>query len=335
MSDRLPTPDPVEITIIVPVFNVAPFIEGCLQSINLQSLKLPFEVILIDDCSTDESAAVCGEFISAHPQRFRLIKNSPNQGVSATRNRGLDEMTGRYFMFVDADDLLPPDALGLLYDAAQQSGASIVKGNNTIIHETSEKQARYNVSQISTVRGEAVLTTLFEHKKVRGHPWGKLFRRDQLGRYRFEAGIKMLEDLRYCSEVFANADSLLLLDKMVYRYRNRESGATGQKYASGDYLEWLDSVEVTARFAGSPKQLQAHKSLLIRTLAQLARESRGLEPALAQQVLPVIDERLNRWNLGLASLMLKDRLGILSISRYLKMLLAVRQTRRAILQRQN
>ena len=246
----------VMVSIVVPVFNVAKYLEAGLESIARQKFDHPYEVILIDDCSTDGSLDICRNFAQrSHASNFRVIKNSENRGVSVARNRGLDEARGRYFMFVDPDDLLPSNALSALYDAAEKHNAEIVKGNNTIFNDSTEIEARYNVKQTFLLNKEQILTTFYEHDKVRGHPWGKLFRRDSLGAYRFPIGVRMAQDLFYCCEVFSQSHSLVLLNQNVYRYRNRETSSTGRKFESGSYLDWLDSVEGIAQFASSSNHL--------------------------------------------------------------------------------
>jgi glycosyltransferase involved in cell wall biosynthesis len=316
------------ISVILPVFNVAGYIEECLDCISNQDFSGEFEVILIDDCSPDNSVDICRQWVQRNPQRFRLIENAQNLGVSATRNRGLDAAAGEYFMFVDPDDLLPTQALSALYHAAERSGADIVKGNNTIFDESHETAARYNVKTPSLVSNDQVLTTLYEHDRVRGHPWGKLFRRQLLGSYRFPVGVRMAQDLYYCSEVFSHATSLLLLDQNVYRYRNRDSGSTGSKFASGAYIDWLDSVENTAQFASSAEHLRAHKGLLVRTMTQFARECRKLPSPQAEELLSVIEQRCEKWGIQLSRLIFQDRLGLRSVSRYIKMRQAIKATRR-------
>ncbi len=319
------------VSIVVPVFNVAEYVEACLNSIAMQEFEHSYEAIIIDDCSTDESLVICQKFANRnHTGSIRVIGNSENLGVSAARNRGLDEARGRYFMFVDPDDLLPPNAISALYDTAEKYNAEIVKGNNTIFNDSTESGVRYNVKQTQVVTGDQILTTFYEHDKLRGHPWGKLFRRDLLGAYRFPLGVRMAQDLFYCCEVFSGAKSLVLLKQNVYRYRNRESGSTGRKFESGSYLDWLGSVESTASFANNSAHLRAHKKLLVRTMTQLARECRYLPPQQARQVLEVIEQRREKWGLRFLQLIFRDKLGLHSVSRYLKMLLAIRETRREI-----
>jgi glycosyltransferase involved in cell wall biosynthesis len=320
----------IRISILLPVYNVADFLPECLQSIVHQSFDHEIEALLIDDCSTDDSKLICENFVREYPDLFKLIANAENRGVSVARNIGLDNARGDYFMFVDPDDVLPLGALQNLYTAATQNDSDIVKGNNTIFNEHSEHGARYNVSSEIMVTGDEVLTTLYRHSQVRGHPWGKLFNRKRLGEVRFPVGVRMAQDLYYCGEVFGTARTLLLIDKPVYRYRNRDTGSTGRKYETGAYLHWLDSVEKIGSFAKSRQQITAHRGLQIRTMAQIARECRKIPPDIAAQVLVTIEQKCNDWNVRLSKMITGGGAGLLSLVRYLKFQLALYQIRRGL-----
>lgn len=96
------------VSVIVPVFNGAPYIAACLQSILAQSYD-NLEVIVIDDGSRDKTCEICSR-IQATDSRVRLIRQA-NAGMSVARNRGIESAAGKYITFVDADDLLPPRCL--------------------------------------------------------------------------------------------------------------------------------------------------------------------------------------------------------------------------------
>ena len=299
MQARASAASAVQVSLILPVFNVADYLAECLQSILDQSDAPTTEVLLIDDCSTDDSLALCRQFAADQPCRFTVMSNAENLGVSRTRNRGLEQARGDYFMFIDPDDVLPVDALRSLYDAAVKSDCDIVKGNNTIFDSQREQPAAYNTDRNIRIEGEQVLTTLYQHRLVRGHPWGKLFHRGRLGRLRFPEGVRMAQDLYYCAGVFAEARSLLLIDAMVYRYRNHDTGSTGRKFETGAYEDWLQSVEKIGEYATTRRQADAYRGLQLRTVAQIARECRGIEPGLAGQVRARIEETCRRWGIGL------------------------------------
>ena len=99
------------ISVIIPVYNAEPYLRRCLDSV-LNSIYRNFEVILVNDGSTDNSLAVCEEY-ATRDSRVRLISQE-NRGVSVARNRGLDACRGEWVIFVDADDMISPNFLGLI-----------------------------------------------------------------------------------------------------------------------------------------------------------------------------------------------------------------------------
>ena len=104
----------LRISVIVPVYNVKPYLEPCILSILNQQYD-DFECILINDGSTDGSEELCNE-LQLLDSRIQIIHQS-NQGVSAARNRGLDTATGEYVAFIDSDDWIDPDSLQRLWDS--------------------------------------------------------------------------------------------------------------------------------------------------------------------------------------------------------------------------
>ncbi|MCP4768130.1 MAG: glycosyltransferase family 2 protein [Gammaproteobacteria bacterium] len=328
MSAAVGTVQKPMVSIIVPVFNVSPYLREGLESLLAQDFSRPCEIILIDDCSTDDSLAICREFAGKHPQTFCLIESAVNGGVSVARNTGLEHARGCYLMFFDPDDTLPETALSQLYQAAEQYAADIVKGNLVLFNDAERRPAPDRVQRTELVSGEAVLTTLFEHARVRGHIGGKLFRRDKFAALRFTVGVRMAQDLLFFSEMFAAADSLLLLAGDVYCYRKHPHGSTGGKYERGSYIDWMGAVEQSGKFASGREQTRAHRSLLLRTMTQIARECRKIEPASAAPVLGVIEEKCAQWNIRLSDLLVGDKLPLRDIGRYVKLRMALRQIRR-------
>ena len=99
------------ISVVIPVYNVERYLRGCLDSV-LRSAYQDFELILVNDGSADKSLDICKEY-AARDRRIRLISQE-NAGVSAARNRGLTACRGEWVVFVDADDKISPDFLGLI-----------------------------------------------------------------------------------------------------------------------------------------------------------------------------------------------------------------------------
>ncbi|MEF2940143.1 MAG: glycosyltransferase, partial [Oscillospiraceae bacterium] len=105
----------IAISVIVPIYNTKPYLAECIESILAQKINVPIEVLLIDDGSTDGCAEICDKY-AALDERVRVI-HQENQGLSAARNAGIDNAKGRYYSFVDSDDIVLPRFLQTLYDA--------------------------------------------------------------------------------------------------------------------------------------------------------------------------------------------------------------------------
>jgi CDP-glycerol glycerophosphotransferase len=114
------------ISVIVPIYNVEPYLDECLSSLATQTHR-DLEVLCVNDGSTDGSAAIAERF-AATDGRFKVL-HQPNAGLGAARNSGIRAATGDYLAFVDSDDYLPPDGLEHLYRSLQTTGSDFATGN--------------------------------------------------------------------------------------------------------------------------------------------------------------------------------------------------------------
>ena len=112
----------MKISVIIPVYNVEPFLPACLDSVLAQTHR-DLEIILVDDGSADSSGAICDRYAGMDP-RIRVI-HQENGGVSLARNRGLELATGELISFIDSDDTLEPDMYEQLVHHMQTHGADI------------------------------------------------------------------------------------------------------------------------------------------------------------------------------------------------------------------
>ena len=122
----------ISISIIIPVYNVERYLPVCLESIVQQSMD-DYEVILVDDGSTDSSGPICNEYADRHPQ-FRVI-HQQNQGISAARNAGVVESKGKYLLFLDSDDFLVPNSLSKLLELANKNDLDVLGFNLIYVAE--------------------------------------------------------------------------------------------------------------------------------------------------------------------------------------------------------
>lgn len=319
-----------DLSVIIPVYNVELYLTSCLDSLLEQSFQGTTQIILVEDKSPDNSLAICREYAEEY-DNITLIEHTYNSGSSVARNSGLKQVQGKYFTFVDPDDIVPEAALVTLYQAIEESGADIVKGNNTSFKPNKKAQlVNYSIKEKEEYFDDECLTVLFKHEKLRGHPWGKIFRTSSFKDIRFTPGYRMAQDLLFCAEVFSRTNRLVLITDVVYKYRIHCGGATGRKYETGAYLSWLKCISEIGKLVTTQNQSRAYQELKVRTLVQLVREARSLKGDSLRSVLDIADQTRIQWRVSLRELVFKDKASVTSIIRYMKFLLAQKKARKAL-----
>jgi len=318
------------LSVVLPVYNVEKYISHCLDSLLSQSFQGSLQIVLVEDKSPDNSLAICREYAEKY-DNITLIEHAENGGSSVARNSGLEQVQGKYFVFVDPDDIVPETALETLYKAIEESGADIVKGNNTSFKANqSPKLVNYSVKETEEyIEGEC-LTVLLKHEKLRGHPWGKIFRTSSFKDIRFTPGYRMAQDLLFCAEVFSKASRLVLIPNVVYQYRIHNSGATGRKYETGAYLSWLKCISTIRQFTTTQSQISAYQELQIRSLTQLSKEIRSLNGESLKAVLEVAEQTRREWLPSFGLLILREKISLSSIIRYIRFLSAMKKARKSL-----
>lgn len=244
------------VSVIVPVYNGEREIEACLEAIRSQS-GAALEILVIDDGSEDNTWNLCCKVARREP-RIRLFRQK-NSGVSAARNRGLEEARGEFVLFVDSDDLLPPGAVEAL-QAAARTGADFVKGAHVLFRGKSREWVRPAPARISFPQGEEVPAL----ETLASLVCGQLYRRSVLedNKIRFLQGLPYGEDTVFNLTVFRHARQGILLDTAVYFRRK------GGLASSVRYYPDRDEIALT----------------LIRVYASYLRD-RGAEAANVQRVI--------------------------------------------------
>lgn len=121
----------MDISVIIPVYNVENYVLECLQSVAAQTKTKDVECILVDDCGTDKSVSLAEQFISTYVGEiaFALFHHPQNRGLSAARNTGIKNAKGKYLFFLDSDDTIKPDCLDKLFSLAEKYHADMVQGS--------------------------------------------------------------------------------------------------------------------------------------------------------------------------------------------------------------
>lgn len=217
-----------ELSIIVPVYNVAPYLNDCLDSIEGQSFK-DWECILVDDGSTDFSGIIC-DGRSRKDSRFRVI-HQENQGVSAARNAGIDAAAAPLLSFIDPDDRISKNffsclvgdlsangaeiAVSSFFYVTEQGAEGIYEVQNRIEWELKRRLPRLMPTNVGVI--DALCKNLFSCVS-----WGKVFTRELWGNARFPVGIDLGEDMTIVPPVIAKAKVAVCCPEARYFYRQRK-----------------------------------------------------------------------------------------------------------------
>ena len=225
------------ISVIVPVYHIEPYLRGCLDSIAGQTYK-NLDVILIDDGSDDGCPAICDEY-AARDSRFRVI-HQENRGLSAARNRGIEEAWGDILTFVDGDDRLHPRFCDILYRRMTEAGADVAVGNYDFIHQIDEEKEDRSQEQKVFVRTGYEAQFLFYDGAMcirNGVAWLKLYRKALFENIRFPEG-KIHEDTFVMPFIYDLAKTVVYTDAVIYYYLVRLGSITGTYH-----LKRLDQLE--------------------------------------------------------------------------------------------
>ncbi len=235
---------------MVPIYNVERYLHDCLESVVRQTVE-DFEVIMVDDGSTDGSAAIAQQYAAADP-RFRLI-SQPNGGLGNARNTGAAAATGEYLVFLDSDDALPRTAYALLLGALEQSGSDFATGNVHRLTPMGTHQARFLARTFERTRLKTHVKRfrpLLADRIVPNKLWRRSFWEEH--GLRFPEGV-LHEDIPVVVPAHFMARSVDVVSEPVYYYRIREGGSEDlsitQRRAERRALEdRLDAVEHVSRF---------------------------------------------------------------------------------------
>jgi CDP-glycerol glycerophosphotransferase len=258
------------ISVVVPIFNVEPYLRDCLESIARQTVS-DLEVILVDDGSTDGSAAIAEQF-AAKDSRFRLIRQ-PNGGLGHARNTGVDAASGEFLAFVDGDDMLPDDAYELLLGSLDRTASDFATGNVHRISDGSTIQAPFLAKPFAKTR-RATHVTRFRPLIVDRIVPNKLWRRgfwDDHG-FRFPEGM-LHEDIPVAVPAHFAARSVDVISKPVYHYRVRageDQSITQRRADLRALLGRLTAVEQVSGYIGRHVSAEAlrwyHESVVAEDL---------------------------------------------------------------------
>lgn len=211
------------ISVIVPVYNVEDYLHYAVESLINQTYK-DFEVILVDDGSTDNSGNKCEYYANTYDNMY--VYHRTNGGLSDARNFGVRKAKGEFITFLDPDDYLEPYALELMKELSDKYSADIVstKVEATLVYNDYSGKLCLNEADLTNVKvfkKEDALIEMYNDKYATVSACGKLYKKDILLKHPFPIG-KIYEDLYIISEHLASANNIVLSTDKSYKYYKRE-----------------------------------------------------------------------------------------------------------------
>lgn len=246
------------ISVVVPVYNVEPYLIECLESIINQTYR-DLEIILIDDGSTDRSGDICDEY-GKKDERIIVIHQS-NQGSASAKNAGLRKSSGEYLAFVDSDDFLQEDAYEFMVKQLEEYCADIIQGCFRKVYQKFYRDVNKIIEM--QILDTSEFLELFTKDWTCGLLWDKLYKRDIFKDIYFKEGHK-IDDEFFTYKGVMNSKKILRVPHYIYNYRQRISSVMFSKDSQlkiiSDSLEYLSirREEVTKSFPQLKKVYDEH-----------------------------------------------------------------------------
>lgn len=238
----------MKISVLVPVYGVEKYIERCAESLFSQSYN-DLEFVFVDDCTPDRSIDVLRSVMQRYPAReaqVKIIHNEKNSGIGAVRQKLIDSCTGDCLTFVDSDDYIPHDAIRLLADEMNRSGADMVDGGW-------QRVTRYGISAVNKPYqghdNRRYLSLMLCQNIVSNRMWGRLYRRSLFteNNIRLVPGIDFCEDFSVMTRLMFYADRSFINDP-VYFYSDDNAGSYTHTTSPKHVRSFLRSNRVVLDF---------------------------------------------------------------------------------------
>lgn len=206
-----------EISVIVPVYNSEKYLHKCVDSILMQTFT-NFELLLIDDGSSDKSGAICDKY--AQKDRRVKVFHKRNSGISSARNTGIENASGKYIMFCDNDDMVSNRWMKILYDYIVQFPSALVNCEYVKTDNASKEESRQHISGLDSVTHISSEEYFFLYKNnYSPYIWIRIFRRDIISSYniRFDENMKKGgEDVLFVLSYLEHCEEFLYIPQPLY-----------------------------------------------------------------------------------------------------------------------
>lgn len=251
------------ISVIIPVYNVASYIERCAKSLFQQTLQ-DMELLFVDDCSQDNSVNIIKDLLKSYPHRTmmtRFITMPSNSGQAAVRKQGIIESRGDYVIHCDGDDWVDEDLYERMYNEAQHSGADIVICDE--MWEYNTNKSIYTENMIST-DGKQILQNWYK-KAIGMYCHNKLIKRELYTKYDIYPwdGLNMWEDNGLITRLFYHANNIVQVHGTYYHYNKANTNSISAHYGDKQVEQMIGIAEhLTVFFKNKPDANDYEKTIM-------------------------------------------------------------------------
>jgi len=245
------------ISVIIPVYNVEPYLRQCLDSVVSQTYD-NLSIILVDDGSTDGSGRICDEYALNDPRI--TVFHTENRGLSAARNKGLDNINceSAYVSFIDSDDWVEIDFIQKMYETAEQHNADIV--SCCYMYEP-EKRLSAKVDHEIVLENDEIIAAFIKEKYMGNVVWNKLYKPSHFSYIRYPEGM-VYEDIASTYKILGSSKKLVMIPDALIHYRVRHDSIS-KDYSINNLIDnWKANYEKFIALSAVKSDPECHGYLI-------------------------------------------------------------------------
>ncbi len=241
----------MDVSIIIPVYQVAPYIADCLQSVMRQTYTGEMECLLVDDCGTDESISIGERLIAEYtgPVRFEILHHEYHRGLSAARNTGTLHAKGEYIYYLDSDDYITDDCIEkMMARALSDPDIELVQGNSKLYEKTAPNHFyTRSYPKIITRSNDEVRSFSLHHDWLPVNAWNKLVKRSFIFAHKFffKEGV-LYEDILWRFYLIKYLSCISFIEDITYVHRRRSgsimTGTSNEVSAYNRHIVYQDII---------------------------------------------------------------------------------------------
>ncbi len=252
----------IAISVIVPIYNVAPYIERCVRSLMEQTFK-DVEYIFVNDCTPDNSIEILQAVIEDYPERkeyVKIIHNEKNKGLAATRFVGLDQANGEYVLHCDSDDWVEKEMLEKMHEKAVQENADIVCCET--IKEKSDGRYHYKYSYDEETIENGLLALQIEEIHIA--IWNKLIKHSLFAKHNIRNydGVNMGEDSALTIRLRYYSEKTIIIHKPFYHYNRMNTNSMVADIKESAILQKIELAKHIEKFFKEKGEFEKFRTLI-------------------------------------------------------------------------